>query len=85
MSGKRITGHGISTHPRRHLGEIVARWHRVPVPRGNTMDEVKTWLDANLRHAYWWDTTNATGTINCIWLEDHEDLVLYRLVWEEHA
>jgi hypothetical protein len=74
----------ISAQMKLHLQEIVETWHRTRTPRNRTMDEIKAWLETNITQRYWWDEINATGTMGSLWLESHDDLVYYQMVWEEH-
>ena len=60
---------------------ILLQWYRVAVPEKVPYTDIQEWLDNRTSHRYFWDTTDITGTINVIWLESQEDLILYRLTW----
>ena len=74
----------MQAHMPEQLREIRDVWHAVPTPRGRTRSEIIEWLEANITGRYYWDDVNITDTIRKVYLENADDLVFYRMVWEEY-
>lgn len=66
------------------LRKTTETWHQVDTPRGKTMAEITEWLDTNIEHRYWWDNSGITRTMDRLWIEEHDDLVLYQMVWKDY-
>jgi hypothetical protein len=69
---------------RTKLKEVTETWHSVSTPKGKTREEIKSWLESNVNDSYYWDDTDITGSMGMVYIENKDDYVFYRMVWEEY-
>lgn len=71
-------------HLLKQMAELTKTWHRVPVPRSRTRQEITEWLETNVTERYYWDSAVLTGTMGELWLESHDDVVYYNMTWDRY-